>query len=274
MTVAGFVFDKPRARKISRKWKAILNEPQYGLEMFHMVDCANGAPPYDVLGRPKCDRLARRLIQQIREHMDCEFAFSVKVDDFINVARIVSQETGIDWLTGYGGPYTYLTQECLAWVGRWCREAAPRELVTYYFEQGNAFQSEANHFLNLLTSEPSLSEWANRYHYYTHMFLPKRDTRPLQAADILAWEWMRDRTEQLERVPIRPRRLSLSYLLHRRINHVVHFREPDLLTSFRLTAAHERTLQRSGTWKSYAPTELEKSADKIRQRLWGDAIVA
>ena len=50
------------------------------------------------------------------------------------------------------------------------------------------------------------------YRHSGDAFLPKSDAIPLQASDMLAWEWAKCRDETIER-PIRPMRKSLLALL-------------------------------------------------------------
>ncbi len=258
LTVAGFLLDKEHARRLSKKWGAILRD--YGIDWFHMTDCANGASPYDALGRPKSDRLARRLIRAIRQHAEMHIAVSVDLPEFVDCCRTASAQSGIDVLHSFGGPYTWCTQWCMDVVGGWCKERAYNGPVTYIFEQGNSFQVEADRFMGFI---PFNQEIKSKYRYYTHAFLPKKGpqgNRLLQASDILAWEWMRDRREQIDRDPIRPRRMSLSFLLSKRIGNTRHCRRYEIEQNLASTLRFNIDTFGSSGWKPYTKNTFDSIA--------------
>jgi hypothetical protein len=79
----------------------------------------------------------------------------------------------------------------------------------------------------LIKTDPHVKQ---KYRHYSHAFAPKHGKDGLallQAADILAWEWMRDRQNTIE-LHSRPRRLSLTYLLRNIAPYVCHMRLSEL----------------------------------------------
>lgn len=259
LTVAGVLLNTPHSRKLNRLWKHVLDE--YGLDHFHMTDCANGAPPYDVLGGPKCDQLARKLISAIRGHVEFQTAISMNVSDYAECARTVSFESGIDFLRAFGGPYSFLVQMCMHAMADYSDAKDSTEQITYYLEQGHACQSEADGILGRIYLSP---EVVRRLRYYKHSFVPKfgpNGMRLLQVADVLAWEWMRDRCEQVERAHVRPRRLSLAYLLKNRLERVEHLRASEILVRQRESLAFNINVVKTVSWQKYdagAFAELEE----------------
>jgi len=261
LAIGGFLFDRTHARRLNRQWKLILKD--YNLDFFHMCDCANGAPPYDAMERGRRDRLARRLINAIHSHAELQIAVSVNVEEFIASSRKASIETGMDFLNAFGGPYTWAAQACMESVAQWCKERAYNGPITYFFEQGNAFQTEADRFLNMI---PFDKEVRTKYRYYTHVFVPKETehgNRLVQAADILAWEWMRDRSEQIEKISVRPRRLSLTFLLKHRLAAVRHWRDTELQASFGDTFRHNLNTQGPQGWKPYDESGFQSRAELV-----------
>ncbi|MDP8983401.1 MAG: hypothetical protein M3O35_22730 [Acidobacteriota bacterium] len=260
LAIGGFFFEPLHARKLNQAWKRTLAHKDFGITDFHMTDCANSAPPFDKLGKGPCDRLARSLIKHIRHHAEFQVAVSVNIAEYVKCARMISEESGLDWLFSFGGPYTFIAQMAINNIAEYCDERAYRGLITYYFEQGTSFQKEAERFLGLIPFSPRL---LTKYRYYTHMFVPKKGPagmRLLQAADILAWEWMRDRTEQFEQPPVRPRRLSLSFLLKNRLGRREHLRESEIMPRFRDTLDANIKILATG-WKPYVRSEFDRLAD-------------
>ena len=58
--------------------------------------------------------------------------------------------------------------------------------VSYFYEAGHASKTEANALMSRIFSNAALR---GTYHYGSHTFADKQQLRPLQAADILAWQW-------------------------------------------------------------------------------------
>jgi len=153
----------------------------------------------DAMERGRRDRLARRLINAIHSHAELQIAVSVNVEEFIASSRKASIETGMDFLNAFGAHI--LGQHRRAWSPS--RSGAKKEPTTglspIFLNRGTPFQTEADRFLNMI---PFDKEVRTKYRYYTHVFVPKETehgNRLVQAADILAWEWMRDRSEQIEK---------------------------------------------------------------------------
>jgi hypothetical protein len=258
LTVAGILLDTPHSRKLNHFWKDTLKE--YDLDHFHMTDCANGAPPYDAIGRPRCDKLARRLIQAIRRHVEFQVAVSLNISEYVECARTVSLESNIDLLHGFGGPYSFLVQLCMHAVADYSDAKSSKEPISYYLEQGNECQGETNDILGRICLTPGL---VDRLRYYRHAFVPKLGMRLLQAADIVAYEWMRDRCEQMERERIRPRRLSLAYLIKNLLVRVEHLRREDLLHRQRESLEFNIKVIKTNLWRRYNPDTFSELGDLV-----------
>jgi len=80
--------------------------------------------------------------------------------------------------------------------------------VTYVFEAGHPSEPEARDFIKRAIVSPEVK---SSYRHNGDSFLAKPDAVPLQAADLLAWEWAKCRDETLEQ-GIRPLRKSLRAL--------------------------------------------------------------
>lgn len=77
--------------------------------------------------------------------------------------------------------------------------------IVYTFEAGHQHESEAREFVSSMVSSEELKKI---YRHAGDVFLPKADAIPLQAADLLAWEWAKFYDESIL-TPKRPIRKSL-----------------------------------------------------------------
>jgi hypothetical protein len=101
----------------------------------------------------------------------------------------------------------------MASVVGWCDRYHYTGKVSYFFEQGHRHQALTNGIVEQL--RVSLVG-KNGLRYHSHSFANRRDVRPLQAADLLAYEWTKElirRNGPMETRPRRPMRKSLESLL-------------------------------------------------------------
>jgi hypothetical protein len=178
LTVAGYLFEREQARKFSRDWQKVLDK--YGLPAAHMTDAVRCEQDYKKAGMElaDCDKCNRLLIENIKRRTRLGFGASV---DPAAYARIVG--------TANNAPsaYTYALQSCFVMIRRWAAETNFEGDIAYFFEAGHASQSEADRYFRaaLLASERAKA----KNHYAGHAFLDKRKALPLQAADMLAWQY-------------------------------------------------------------------------------------
>ena len=70
-------------------------------------------------------------------------------------------------------------------VEQWANENNFNGDIAYFFEAGHAYQPQANKLMNAVFK----SEYFNRkFRYGSHTFVDKTKARPIQSADILAWQ--------------------------------------------------------------------------------------
>jgi hypothetical protein len=113
------------------------------------------------------------------------------------------------WVEGFGHADPVCCHLVLASISNAIRSAGLNYDVMYTFEAGQEYQAEANSFIDRYVLSPLGKTY---YQYRGHAFIPKNDALPLQAADLLAWEWTKFRDETMEQ-GIRPIRNSLKALL-------------------------------------------------------------
>jgi len=181
LCVAGYLYNKADCLNLDWQWKEVLD--QYGLPYFRMVDCAHGNEPFDKLSKDDRIAVATRMIELIKKYMT--YGFSVTID-----------ETQYDtWRKDqyplFGSAYTWCCWMSLIAVGSWAAKFGFDGKIAYFFEAGHKFQAEANKVMNETIDLPE-------FKYASHAFVKKIDTRPIQSADILAWQAAKFRKEWMK----------------------------------------------------------------------------
>lgn len=191
LCLAGYIFASGRANEFSQRWAKALDS--YRLPFFHMVDCAHGAAPFDGLSPEQRIAVEKEMIALIREYSEYGFAVSVYERDYDSVIP-----PGLKAHTG--SAYSFCVRQCLTLVKDWLNSSDFKGDVAYYFEAGHARQCEALSILNDIFNERIL---VNHYQHAAHVFADKRKFLPLQAADLLAWQWHTDKKHKMLRQPPR-----------------------------------------------------------------------
>ena len=183
MCIAGYVLEPAQCLKLDEAFAEVLRE--HNLEFFHMGDCAHGAKAFKKVPKPTRIAIARRMIETIKLRVRVGVAFSIAEADY----DFVVPERHRDFL---GSAYTFCAQALFQTIAFWADAQKIVEPIAYFFESGHANQPEANRFLNYIMNNPAWDDLRKLYRYRSHTFANKRDLRPLQAADILAWQWLQN----------------------------------------------------------------------------------
>lgn len=159
------------------------------------------------------DRMVKRAVAIIRERSSAS-------------AIVLCQRSEIEALApaqkrGLRGPYPICCHFCMSLLGQWLDKRSPGTGdISYFFESGDEYAGEAGELMNLAASPEGIAAGLDKlYRYRSHTFVGKMDAPPLQAADLLAWEWTKvkdetiDRREMGDRENYRPMRRSLRELL-------------------------------------------------------------
>ncbi len=199
--LAGYVSTVEKWASFTDEWNAILQDlAKYLSEpvppFFHMTQFAGNFDIY----RPLKDALsvkaefAQRIFRAIRNAREWGFSTAMRTSDYLAVRGEFGQIG-----EQFGSAYTFCVQLSLGWVSNWADrfevscgdKVAP---IIYTLERGAAHQQEADEYLCAIEESP---EDAKNYRLSDHIFKDKRDTPPLQAADVLACEAYRDFSRQL-----------------------------------------------------------------------------
>ena len=91
-------------------------------------------------------------------------------------------------------PYTFGAKFCLAGVRRCLDRKRVDGEYAYFFESGHRSFAEANDLMNRLYNN---AKTRKAHRYSSHTFIGKNKSTPLQAADLLAWQWYTDMRRRL-----------------------------------------------------------------------------
>jgi hypothetical protein len=181
LCVAGYLFEKEKCQRLDLEWADVLYG--YQLPYFRMVDCAHGVGPFAHLNmneRIQCETEMIRLIKKYMLH-----GFSVTIDE------AQYDQWRIDQYPLFGSAYSWCCWMILIAVESWALKVRFDGKIAYFFEAGHESYAEANRIMTESMDMPGLR-------YTSHAFVSKRDDRPIQAADILAWQAAKFRKETMK----------------------------------------------------------------------------
>jgi hypothetical protein len=204
MCVSGYLFSSEQAVRLDLEFAEALAE--CGVKSFHAVDCAHGVEDFKGIAKEKRAELIKKLVNAIKRRAEFGVSVSASETDFGQVPP-----PGI-WKS-HAGPYPICVAQAIASIVAWCEKYDYRGKVSYFFEQGHRHQTITNEVIEQLRLSTTGRE-VLRYH--SHTFADRRAVRPLQAADLLAYEWTRELirgNDPTQRQPRRRMRRSLESLL-------------------------------------------------------------
>jgi hypothetical protein len=176
--VAGYLFTTEQAWHLDREWTSTLSK--FGVSHFHATECGNGYGEFSQLTAEQRTEFTRQIIGIIKRRMTVGIAVSVSDNDF-------GQVHSPQWLKG--GPYVLCAAVALLGVTAWADRRSYSGEISYHFEAGDKFQSTVN---QVITEMSSSAVGRSGLRYHSHTFSGKRDRQPLQAADLIAYEWHRE----------------------------------------------------------------------------------
>ncbi len=196
MCVAGYAFAVPQARKFVKQWSHLFSD--YG--GFHMKEFAHCKGRFLGISPTERDRLMREAVKIINARMTAGVAVSCKLPEM--------QKVSPKWIRGFGHAYPVCCHWAMNALCLVLRSEGITDSISYFFEKGHPHEAEARDFVKSASLSPELKKM---YKHETDSFIPKSDAVPLQAADLLAWEWAKFKDETLDQ-NLRPLRKSLRAL--------------------------------------------------------------
>ncbi|HKH80902.1 MAG TPA: DUF3800 domain-containing protein [Methylovirgula sp.] len=174
LSVGGYLFEKEQCKALDLEWKAVLDF--YRLPYFRMSACAHNQEPFDHLSPQECIDAEKAVITLINQYA------------LLGLGVIVNEADYNTWFEGQnsaGTAYSFCCWQILAGIRTWIIRNQFQGEIAYFFEAGHASKPEANALMHRIFSNPQLRA---AYRYVGHSFVDKEKVRPVQTADILAWQ--------------------------------------------------------------------------------------
>lgn len=184
--VAGYLYEKDACISIDKEWKKVLED--HHLNYFRMVECAHGNKEFDKRTKEERIEVQTKLINLIKKY--ALQGYSVSFD--LRFSHLVpsGKAHGIEIIS----PYSLCCYWCLMAARNWADRNNYNGKIAYFFESGHANHAEANKIMNSIFDVPDLRDF---YRYLSHSFADKKLVRPLQSADILAWQRRKNVKERM-----------------------------------------------------------------------------
>jgi hypothetical protein len=196
--VAGYAFTPQQAKNFVKDWRKMLGPYPY----FRMADLWARQGVFKGISKPERDRMIKRAVAIIRERSS--------VSAIVLCDRHEIETLAPAGKRGLRGPYPACCHFCMALLGKWLDKRSPKTGdIAYFFEAGDQYAGEAGEVMKLAGSRAGIEAGFDKfYRYRSHTFAGKEAAPPLQAADLLAWEWTKlkvgiDQLEDTETLKLR-----------------------------------------------------------------------
>jgi hypothetical protein len=178
LSVGGYLFDRANVREFNREWDSVLKTNS--MPYFRMSRFAPGNRPYEHLDGKTRIEIEKKLICIIKHraaHGVCNSVDPTLYERFAALGEL------------YGSAYTFCAYHCLHSIRKWTKDNNYHGQISYFFESGDPHQKEANALMSLIFTNKEMKAVFSHQH---HDFVDKKEVRPLQAADFLAWHWCKN----------------------------------------------------------------------------------
>lgn len=214
MGMAGFVAPAEVWKQVESDWDAVANDPEFALtEYFHMKDFAHSQGQFKGWDKTRKDKLHKSLVAVIANAELVPVAAIVHLEAFNGLTE--------EQRSSFKSAYTLSAQECIGLASIKARILANDEKVSMVFARQTTYGAveakgpdnpeQSGDIEKLFYAIKKLAEhgeWIGSY----GSSCPK-DSIPLQAADMLAWELTKEFETILQNPPPRKMRQSLRELL-------------------------------------------------------------
>jgi hypothetical protein len=201
--VAGYLLTAEQALRLDLEWAELMSD--FGLTHFHAHDCARKINEFEGIDDKRRKDLLVRLVGIIKRRVNIGIVVSLSETNFGQI------DTPVHW--DKGDPYILCVFQAIAAVSAWADKHSYEGKVSYFFEAGHRHEKLTSLAIQQFTSG---SIGYNGLRYHSHTFAGKCDLRPLQAADLLAYEWYKELKRIHEPAPRRAMRGALASLLEKR----------------------------------------------------------
>jgi hypothetical protein len=193
LCVAGFIFAHEQAQKLAKEF--VQSFGSYG--GFHMKDLVHKKKGFRAISDSQRDQLLKEAVRIVAKRFS--YGVAVTVDEAEYKAKAPR------WIRGFGNAYPFLCHVVMSATALIARKHGDPGPIKYIYEAGHAHEAEARHMVRQMSLSAELQK---HFMYSGDDFLPKKDSVPLQAADLLAWEAAKFKDETVD-TEIRKIRQSL-----------------------------------------------------------------
>ncbi|MGO9338231.1 MAG: DUF3800 domain-containing protein [Terracidiphilus sp.] len=186
--IAGYLFDSVAAIKFealhAERVKPLLPTSARGI--FHAASCFSRCDKFDSLTQTQSNDIFDAMI----EVLDSTLIYGILTEIETAVYEAAIKRLGPQVRRMVGSAYSICAIRCAENVSEWLAKRGIAGDVHYFFEAGCQYAGEVAHFFKQIESTPELK---SRFRFGGCSFVTKQDAPQLQAADLLAWEWQRER---------------------------------------------------------------------------------
>jgi len=172
LCVAGYAFAPHQASKFAKEFESVFGK--YG--GFHMKELVHRKKAYKGISEAERTELIREAVRIVCDRFSYGVAVTVDIREYLTFAP--------RFIRGFGQAYPFLCHLGMFAMADLAKKNGDFRPISYFFESGHAYASEAASIVNQLGSIPESQALLS---YRTSSFVPKSGAVPLQAADLLAW---------------------------------------------------------------------------------------
>jgi len=156
-----------------------------GFETFHMADFASGAKPFDGWDQYKKERVFQRIARAINENKLAGFGVAIPKNVFDRVVPTLPEKIRKKCGKHH---YTFAVKATLSMIAKWRAESEMRLPMQYVFDRMGKGRGEIMEIFD----RKNLRDWDSTAKLGIepkgYSFLNKAEFKPLQSADVLAWQ--------------------------------------------------------------------------------------
>ena len=198
IAVAGFLFTQTGYAQFYREWrKTVLRHGTRRFAHFHMTDLYAGKGVYADVTIPERVEIFENAITAISKNIYASIGVHFNQKEFEEVAPV-------EWSHYFGSIYTAACHMCIQATAYGLTKWGSSEKVNYTFENGHKFRAQANSLMEKIRNDAAAKR---AFRYRGHSFQEKEQSFGLQAADLFAWNIVKESFHTVPR-SLRPFLLS------------------------------------------------------------------
>ena len=180
VTMAGYLSDDRRWKRFERQWAKVLKE--HGARYLHMKEYAHFRGEFKGWPDYKRKALMGDLIWVIKSNVQFRVGVVVPCEVYKStLGAIDSKDTRLS-------PFWLCFQTCLSAVAAYCREQEITDDIALVFDENNESSEHAKGYYSAFKRSPRVP---NGKQFVSLLLADDKIKTPLQAADLLAYEFMK-----------------------------------------------------------------------------------